>query len=319
VVGRVEDTTWYTDVLVGRLHPETFVPVTALSSPFEAGKFDWSPCQDVPYMFVPENQNRSRTVTTGPEDPRLLLDGDKLVLTTNMNHPTSSARAGKTCWVPRRMFHNTIDLNTGEYSQAMLLQDPEQSLFSTEKNWLAFKHRGQLKYVRSIMPFSVVYSTKEGSTPEEHRAATVVESAEVDFNLADFLAGLDIEIHGGANPLPFRRGDDGQLVYTESALDGDDAVYIGVFHTRSARGQYANFLFQFAFNEASGVWRIERVSQKLDLLEAPVRPASGVTTPMTFLSGMTAIPDGVLLAYGSSNREARVQVVPWAVFFGYFD
>jgi len=239
------------------------------------------------------------SVVTGPEDPRLMMLNGQVLLTANMFGPVRSKIGYRfaDCVGNERMIGGMFDPVTDAFGDFKLMRYA-RSATAKEKNWMAFEHNGNLKFVQRIVPFTVVSQTTKGSFSDSDA----------------FIDGKDVVLHGGANPLAVQRENE-TFVWPVDTLSGD-VSYLGVFHTLAGNGTYTNYFFEFGLQEPAQVWTIMRISSPINVLGST--QLNAVSRAMTFLSGLTATEQGVFLSYGSSNSEARVRFLPWEVVSDHF-
>jgi hypothetical protein len=167
-------------------------------------------------------------------------------------------------------------------SVAQQLRRQGEKGYDAEKNWMYFPSDGG-KFVSDMQPHTVL----DAPAAFENPVGLAIELSRNSPDLQVSLAAGAV-IHGGANPIRL-----------------DEDTYLGSFHSILS-GQYSNYLYEF---NAHTPYQVLRVSAPLPLITAPLADGS-ITVPMAFSSGLTRTPDGrVLVAYGSSNAEARVLVL----------
>jgi len=144
-----------------------------------------------------------------------------------------------------------------------------------EKNWMGFVHEGQLHFVYSVHPHSVVLvRAADGACTSRWSTSTAAP-------LFDLAATNKVDLHGSAS----------------AVLYGDR--YLALFHTRDvSSGNYTTFAYSF---EARPPFTIKAVSRPLPLLGGG----------RAFASGLAILPaaDKIVVTYGFADVEARAFIM----------
>ena len=151
-----------------------------------------------------------------------------------------------------------------------------------EKNWIGFQHAGQLHFVYSIYPHSVVLvRAADGSCVQRWSTSSYAP-------LSALAATGEVFLHGSASAIPY----------------GDD-TYLALFHSREAgsSGAYTTFAYTFA---SSPPFAVTAVSRPLPLLGGG----------KAFASGLALLPnvDKLLITYGYADMESRALVMSHSGF-----
>jgi peptidoglycan/LPS O-acetylase OafA/YrhL len=309
---------WYSYLYTGILNADTLQQEGTLKpftpAPPHSSYSAWTPCLSPP-TYVPGNRSISLVESVGGmEDPRLLLRTNAttrvtalgLTFYSNMPRDLKLEEEGTAPGPPYGTFYAKVwgerpleglcpskgrvwitNIRGESYyapPQATGLERQMGLLFEAEKNWMFFESDGLQRFVTDVEPHTIYDVTTRSPENELIRAAM-----ETNPRLAEAVTKNGAKIHGGANPI---------------RVTSD--IFLGSFHTITAGGVYANFLYEFY---AHPPYSVIRISSPLPLLAAPLRDGS-ISNPMAFSSGLTELPDKrVLISYGSSNSESRVLVL----------
>jgi hypothetical protein len=306
---------WNSTILFGELWPHNLsqaAPLVLLTAADVA-----APALPLAACDFARNASAPRMLAAGFEDARLAATDATggLLVTFNVLVATPPDARCADGDVMRRMY-------VGELASPLLRPAAAQCLALTaprllalppaivlqreEKNWCIFSPQGsaagELFAIYSVQPHVVARVTPP---------AGAASSAERVFNtssaaLAALTAGAPgVRLHNGANPVAVPQA-------LSSALRLRGPHLLGAFHSVDARsGRYDNYAYIFS---AAPPFAPTHVAGPLPLTEAPVQ--SGAETPrgapMAFLSAVAVLEDrrAVAFAYGSSNVEARVLLMP---------
>jgi peptidoglycan/LPS O-acetylase OafA/YrhL len=319
---------WGSGVLTGQLTGASLAPVGRMrqlhphglpSAPLSLAACEAAANGTAPAVFA-----------LGPEDPRLFVHSGALWASFSALVPASEAERAAACAVAvvRRVFAAQLQAagaggssSRGGGGDALVRVALPASLplRREEKNWLLFSlGPSELFAVYDIHPHTVAPAALGGGGGGG--VVHVSRSDALDALLAR--RGPRVALHGGANPVrAAAQLRDALALRTEGML--------AAFHSLDAdTGAYENHLYVF---DAAPPFAVRAVSAPLPLLEAPAGDGLRTGTPrgarMALLTGIAHREDdsegaahgggagagggsgGVLLAYGSSNAEARVQAL----------
>lgn len=134
---------------------------------------DGAPWKDlcVVERWIPQNRTLMRMIVTGPEDPKVVNLGSKILLAFDSHPPKSSGRCRKNSrgsWesVPQMyvatLEHGRHGLDSARV-KAYRLQHGSADL--AEKNWIPFVHAGGLHFVYTPLPHYVIAAHLDCASP----------------------------------------------------------------------------------------------------------------------------------------------------------
>ena len=256
----------------------------------------WGPLCEKRPRYNARNATLFRTIVTGAEDPKLLPLPEGSVhgrygIAFSSYPPQASIPHAECHHGPRAVYQMYLAAEgeaaaAGDLAHAARVGGPGCGWTRLdEKNWVGFTRRGQLHFVYSVHPHTVVLArAADGVCATRYSTSSYAP-------VAALAAQADaLKLHGSATALPWR---------------GDQ--YLALFHTVSvgagASGAYTSFAYTFS---ADPPFAITSVSRALPL-------AGGARA---FVSGLALPPDSgkVVVSYGYANQEARALVMSEAYF-----
>jgi len=251
--------------------------------------------------YIPANNTLIRTIVTGPEDPRLTLVDEELVLSFNSILPVDK-NSGCPEVVVSQMFitpfgtgwrkHDPLSPKRLEYGWTRI----------HEKNWVGFSYEGDMYFVYQIFPHTIVRAQSHSGEAERLYETSFGDFITLTRNLGDHIQG---SLRGSASAVRIEGNQ-------RTTPHLPRAHYLGLFHAQSTEGEYLHFAYRFS---PSPPFEVLQVSRQLPLLG---RPSSTSRHPFAFATGLAVVDDVVLLTYGSGDQESRLLVMELSEFDEYF-
>jgi len=265
-------------------------------SPFNAEAVKWSGLRTAagnPWTnlcmqetWIPKNSTMIRHIVTGPEDAKVVMQDNSLIVAFNSLPPGGSCEAGES--VSQMYMATGVDVSTVSAVATGHRIDYGQKK-KPEKNWIPFTNEGKLYYVYKPIPHRILRCESDGFC--EKYAQTTYEPL---MRLVREHPSWDV------------RGS-GQAVLVkdpEATPTLPRTHYLGLLHVfDKGSGRYAHFAYRFS---SGPPFEILQVSSQLPLLEVM---ATEKGKAFAFASSLAVHNRTVTISYGAGDRDARALVL----------
>jgi hypothetical protein len=242
--------------------------------------------------WVPKNLTLHKLVVTGPEDPKIFQRQSQIDLAFSSYPPTTGANSSNSgCGenpVGQMFYASGVD-PAAPTKEALGMHIQCHLSGRAEKNWIPFEYKGQIHFVYSIYPHTVIAVDQHGQCTKNPNT----------ISLFDPIRRIQTEHHGWE----FRGS--AQALYIddpEVTPNIQEPHYLALFHVVDVKTKrYAHFAYRFS---AHPPFHILQVSSQLPLQTARAE-GSTAGVPFAFVSSLAVNNRLVIISYTAGDRDSR--------------